>query len=206
MSGKARDACIWWKPRKADLLDDLGEMFHYHEVLDGGDCRRRRANKETIVSQAQHGKVVEGVTSGYDVAVLLQQAGDVLFLATTVGPRTAGYPVFRISSQRMAKRLRRTQRIEQALCELVKAIRNDVYLITAVLFELAKEIRGFRVWLDIRKDGLHVTKAQAMFSQMVDTPAHQRRIVRLLPRCDGQGLNAGGLCDPWPQFRDQHAF
>lgn len=54
---------------KAELLDDLGEMFHYRGFPGG--CRRRRVNEETIVSQAQHGKVVEGVTSGYNVAVLL---------------------------------------------------------------------------------------------------------------------------------------
>lgn len=164
-------------------------MLYHGQILGGRHCHWRRANQKTIVSQAQHGKVVEGVTRGQNVAILLQQAGDMFFLATAVGPRTVGYPIFRISNQRVAKRLRRTQRIEQTVCQFVKAIRNDVYLITTVLFELAKEITGFRVWLDISKDGLHVTKAQAMFSQMVDSPAHQRRIVRLLPRCDGQGLN-----------------
>ncbi len=86
----ARDACIWWRSRKAEFLDDLGEMLYYHEVPGDGDCRRRGANQETIVSQAQHGKVVEHIPSGYNVVVMLQQAGDMFFLATTVGACTAG--------------------------------------------------------------------------------------------------------------------
>ncbi|MGK8931391.1 hypothetical protein ACRS85_00430 [Pluralibacter gergoviae] len=42
------------------------------------------------MSQAQHGKVVEHIPSGYNVVVMLQQAGDMFFLATTVGACTAG--------------------------------------------------------------------------------------------------------------------